>query len=652
MAAVDEPAEQVIEAETSVVEPDIQNEVDVEQHEGECGPNTFSNHLRRQALLCQLALSKKYKYLPESISEIAEAFEDYIFNPDCKSDRMQQEARFNFYPPFALPERIATYSSFFQIVSVPLSCAANRTGTKKYVHLKNKSKFDFLPKFDSDLFVIADTLGSEVTATDSLPRKSRLVNLKADYSRLVIVKEKLGHVTQFAYPALNLPPKLFKLLVTVLYKPIQQGDENEADIEYVYTDEVLTSILNQMFIDLKDNELTTMINDFRKNLLRALQYVLPLKLMQMLFRHAGFVKKMQEILHYTFHHGFIKLVSHITGQNLSKYITFHSMTYENNNNNAHLHSTLDLNDGEDYMIDTIFLFLTITWQTAMGIWQQNLNEQNLNQLLKLLKAKGPVLVLCRDADSMADMLAEWVSDDGMLMQIFQQALPDFTSQAQINNFRTFIMSRSNIVSCMVPAVVKDFVPIDFKECPPILWPQVYLLQITYFLYNHGDYQQIFFCTDPETKCAENEVFCNCNLCSPHRTPMFNSALHNEILAIGTFDFYVPSKDANSSGERITLSAGMWANKFLDHFVPKDFHPFEVIKYLDYPERFKEQPTACIITKPEILSTLRDIKKKREKFLLEKGSGIYLDPETGDNLSDTKIVPQPATKSPERRRSSP
>ncbi|ALB78216.1 33K protein [unidentified adenovirus] len=54
---------------------------------------------------------------------------------------------------------------------------------------------------------------------------------------------------------------------------------------------------------------------------------------------------------------------------------------------------------------------------------------------------------------------------------------------------------------------------------------------------------------------------------------------------------------------------MWANKFLDHFVPKDFHPFEVIKYLDYPGEPIHEGTYQEILKlrKEIWITVRDLK---------------------------------------------
>lgn len=609
---------------------------------GEFERGSFSIHLRRQAQLCKLALQSKYKYLPESVSQIGAVFEEFLFNPLTSEDKKQQEARMNFYPPFLIPECTACYSSFFTIMPIPLSCLANRTSTVKMKKLREKEKFDFLPKFDADLFVIADGLGGEVTATDPLPRKTRLVNLETDSSRLVNMKEKLAYVTQFAYPALNLPPKIYRALITCLYKPFQTGKEELEDVDYVFSDEVVRGILCETLPEmssLSDKELSKLVSDFRKNTLKAIQYTVCLKIMQRVFRDAGFIKKMQEILHYTFHHGFIRFIGEITQKNLSNFVTFHGMTFENHNNNSCLHTTLDLNDGEDYMVDCIYLFLVMTWQTAMGIWQQNLNDSNLEMLTKLLRSKGSSLVLYRDVESMAEAIAEWITDDYELVKIFQRTLPDFISQTQITNFRNFILARSNIAGNLIPALPRDFVPLDFKESPPRLWGHVYLIHLSYFLYNHGDYCQTFFYTDSETKCPENEIYCNCNLCAPHRTPMYNPALHNEVLAIGTFDFFIPSDDGKG-GQRVTLSPGMWANKYLDHFVAEEFFPFTVCKYLDYPEKFTKEPTACVITKPAVLSSIQLLLRKKEKFLLEKGSGIYLDPETGDNLSDAKLLSQP------------
>lgn len=614
---------------------------DLLQPEGEFG-SSFGMHLKRQAQLCKLALQNKYKYLPESVSLIGDAFEESIFNP-VDTDQKAREARMNFYPPFAIPECTACYSSFFSVLSVPLSCSANRTGTKKLNELRHKDKFDLLPRFDSGMFVIADGLGSEVTATDALPRKTRLVNIDLDNDRLSNLKQKLRYVTHFAYPALNLPPKLYKELVTCLIKPVQSTETAEAEqtgqgSEYAIPDDVFFEVIGTVKSEVS---LEQQLLEFRCDMIKALQYVLPLKLMQDVFRTPAMVKKLQETLHYTFHHGYIRLIGEITKKNLSNYITFHSMTFENKNNNPMLHTTLDLIDGEDYIVDSIFLILVLTWQTLMGIWQQNLNDENIEMLRNLLKNRKYELI-GKTVDEIADQVSQWITDEGRLTKIFHDFAPDFTSQAQVMNFRQFILARSNIVAGMVPALIKDFIPLDYLESPLRLWNHVYLLQLSYFLYNHGDYYQIFFHTDADTKASENEAWCYCNLCSPHRMPVFNPALHNEILAIDSFDLVIPSP-TSKMGERIKLTAGMWATKYLNHFVAKEFFPFEVKKYLDYPEIFTETPTACIITKPKVLSAIRALQRQREKFLLEKGSGTYLDPETGDVLSDAKLLSQPSER---------
>lgn len=628
--AVDPAASEIIENESSETYSECAQSTTV----GEFERSSFGMHLQRQAQLCKMALQGKYKYLPESVSQIGAAFEEYIFNPITDSDKQQREARMNFYPPFLIPECTACYSSFFSVLSLPMSCLANRTGTIKLQELKNSTKFDILPEFDSGLFIISDGLGAEVTAIDSLPRNTRLVNLELDNDRLKIMKQKLSYVTQFAYPALNLPPKIHKHLVSFLFKPYQSGQETVEEVNYAISDEV---ILNKLKDKLADTEPEKLILEFRRDLIQAIQYILPLKIMQAVFRSPSFVKKCQETLHYTFHHGFIKLIGEITKRNLSNFVTYHGMTFENKNNNPILHTTLDMMEGEDYIIDSIFLVLILTWQTLMGIWQQNLNAENMQLLENLLKARAETLV-GDSADDMAEKIADWITDEGRLVEIFQKFAPDFFSQTQLVNFRQFILSRSNIVGGLVPALIKDFVPIAFKESPLRLWNHVYLLHISYFLFNHGDYCQVFFYTDEESKAIENEALCHCNLCAPHRMPIYNTALHNEILAIDSFDLVVPSKDSKM-GQRVTLTPGMWANKYLDHFIPEEFFPFEVKKYLDHPEAFNKPLTACVITKPNVLSTIRALQREREKFLLEKGSGTYLDPETGDKLSDAKLLSQ-------------
>lgn len=593
---------------------------------GEFERSSFKLHLKRQAQLCKSALVSKYKYLPESLSEIGAAFEEFIFNPISKADKEQQDARFNLYPPFLIPERTACYSSFFNVVPLPFSCMANRSGTTKIQELKEKKSYDYLPKFDDDTFVIADGLGSEVTATEALPRNSRLVHLQQDYDRISIMKDKLRYVNHFAYPALNLPPKINKQLITSLFKPFQVGAEGE-NADYVFTEVDFAELLKDYPCDSTPEQLAGI---FRKNLLKTIQYVLPVKLMEAMFRHAGYIKKVQEILHYTFHHGFIRYLGDITQRNLSNFVTFHGMTFENRNNNSTVHTTLDLIDGEDYMVDTIYLFLVMTWQTVMGIWQQNLNSTNMELLKSLLKKKGKTLLMIRDCDFMAEQILDWITDSGELIKIFQECSPDFASQMQLAVFRTFILARSNIVAGLVPALVKDFVPTCYQESPPSLWTHVYLLNLSYYLFNHGDYCQTFFFTDAEIKTPENSIYCNCNLCAPHRVPAYNVALHNEIQAIGTFDFLVPKSDGED--QRLSLSPGLWGNSYLEHFFGSDFFPFEVKKYLDFPNEFRAEMRACVITKPRVLSAINHIRKQKEKFLLEKGSGIYLDPETGETLN--------------------
>ncbi|QXX30961.1 100K [Psittacine adenovirus 2] len=620
-------------------ESNKENEVQVltSADAGEFERSSFAKHLQRQAQICRTALCLKYRYLPESVSEIGFAFEEFLFNPPSREERDQQEARLNFYPPFLIPERTACYNSFFMILPIPLSCLANRSGTSKLDRLKRKEKFDTLPLFNEGMFIITDGLGAEVSPTDSLPRNNRLVSLERDSERLRVVKEKLNYVNHFAFPALNFPPKIHKQLVSLLYKPVQTGKENIEDLEYSISDAQIQKLVREKYGENSETEAHKIIVGFRENILKAIQYVAPLKFLQFLLRHPNFVKKAQEILHYTFHHGFIRLVGEVTSKNLSNYVTFHGMTFENHNNNACLHTTLDLNDGEDYMVDTIYLFLVLTVQTVMGIWQQNLNDKNMDLLRSLLEEKSKELIFCENSDQMGEKLAVWITDDKELVKVFHEAIPDFISQTQIQNFRSFILARSNIAGCLIPALPKDFVPMDFNESPPRLWSHVYLLRLSYFLYNHGDYYQTFFFNDSESKTPENEIYCHCNLCAPHRIPTYNTALHNEILAIGTFDFYVP--DEKLEGQRLTLSAGMWANKYLDHFVAEEFFPFEVKKYIDYPELFKKEMTACVITKPKVLSSIRQIQKQKEKFLLEKGSGNYLDPQTGELINDTKLLSQ-------------
>ncbi|CDO33906.1 hexon assembly protein 100K [Pigeon adenovirus 1] len=609
--------------------------------------------LRRQATLLAGALRDArlcQEPTPLSVEGIQLQLERFVFNPPEGTPSEHAEARFNFYPPFLTPKAICTYHIFTVTAAIPLSCKANRSGTRELERFLQTDEFRRLPEWSGAAPTVDDGLGDEVVLRTELNEGVKLVPLEADNSRLQWSKYRAEHVQFFSYPSLHLPPKISRLLMETLLQPFsdedlerrqrrrqagESGDEPDEGPAPCLSDEELLEILRVQRPHASPQQLRREAQRRRTTVTTALRYCLPLTLMERFFREPSMVKKCQEALHHTLHQGFVQVVREVAKVNLSNYSTFHGVTYNNPLNNCVAAKLLEGEDRRDFTLDTLYLFLVLTWQTAMGMWQQAIDEGALEAYRRALQRALRAVYAQRSVGAVARLLADLLMDGDRLMIELRKAFPNFIAQSQVANFRHFLMERANIPPFAAPLLPSDMVPLRFCSAPQLLWDQVYLLQVAVFLLNHGGYLWEPVSEHPS---LQEKLYCPCNLCAPHRMPGDNVALHNEMLAIGTFEL------RNADGQSFKLTPELWTNAYLDKFVQDDFFPFVVRHYVraEHAERFVGERTACVTPSPEILSLIRQIEHAREEFLLTKGKGGYRDPKTGESLTDerTRRLAQP------------
>ncbi len=609
--------------------------------------------LRRQATLLAGALRDArlcQEPTPLSVEGIQLQLERFVFNPPEGTPSEHAEARFNFYPPFLTPKAICTYHIFTVTAAIPLSCKANRSGTRELERFLQTDEFRRLPEWSGAAPTVDDGLGDEVVLRTELNEGVKLVPLEADNSRLQWSKYRAEHVQFFSYPSLHLPPKISRLLMETLLQPFsdedlerrqrrrqagESGDEPDEGPAPCLSDEELLEILRVQRPHASPQQLRREAQRRRTTVTTALRYCLPLTLMERFFREPSMVKKCQEALHHTLHQGFVQVVREVAKVNLSNYSTFHGVTYNNPLNNCVAAKLLEGEDRRDFTLDTLYLFLVLTWQTAMGMWQQAIDEGALEAYRRALQRALRAVYAQRSVGAVARLLADLLMDGDRLMIELRKAFPNFIAQSQVANFRHFLMERANIPPFAAPLLPSDMVPLRFCSAPQLLWDQVYLLQVAVFLLNHGGYLWEPVSEHPS---LQEKLYCPCNLCAPHRMPGDNVALHNEMLAIGTFEL------RNADGQSFKLTPELWTNAYLDKFVQDDFFPF-VVRQL-FPLRrapaLRGERTACVTPSPEILSLIRQIEHAREEFLLTKGKGGYRDPKTGESLTDerTRRLAQP------------
>lgn len=579
-------------------------------------------HFERQAMMLMGALKDKLESVqdePISVEAIQFQLERFIFNPPKSIPPDHVEVRYNFYPPFSLPKSICNYHIFSMTAPIPKSCKANRYGTQLFEKVRHTDYFKTLPKWRTGV-EIDDGLGSEAVPVGELDENIKMIPLENDISRMQWAKGRASHILFFSYPSLHMPPKLSKMLMEQLIQPIVEENNKMEEAEMSVSDEEIAYILDSDG-KMPPSELANAIKKRRNIVAMGVRYCVELELMQRIFRDPSMVKKCQEALHHTFHHGYVRLVRDVAKVNLSNFITFHGCTYNNPLNNAIMAHLLEGTDKEDYIVDSIYLFLVIAWQTAMGMWQQAIDDETVKVYTEAFRLQRRIIYSLTNPNEVANYIVNLLMDGDRLAEEMRKALPNFTSLSQISSFRQFMLERSNIPSFAAPFLPSDFVPLTFKQAQPILWSQVYLMHIAYYLMNHGGYLW-----ESESESQLQRAYCPCNLCSPHRMPQDNVALHNEILAINTFEI------KSAEGKSFTLTPELWTNAYLDVFVPAEFHPFSVIHYTDHQSSFKTSPKGCVTSSPEIFSLIRQIQENREEFLLQKGKGVYKDPKTGDVIS--------------------
>ncbi|AGT76631.1 82kDa protein [Human adenovirus 15] len=607
-----------------------QEETDAGLEHGYLGgeEDVLLKHLQRQSLILRDALADRSE-TPLSVEELCRAYELNLFSPRVPPKRQpngtcEPNPRLNFYPVFAVPEALATYHIFFKNQKIPVSCRANRTRADALLALGPGARIPDIASLE-EVPKIFEGLGRDETrAANALKETaeeeghtSALVELEGDNARLAVLKRSV-ELTHFAYPAVNLPPKVMRRIMDQLIMPhIEALDETQEqrpeDARPVVSDEMLARWLG--------TREPQALEQRRKLMLAVVLVTLELECMRRFFSDPETMRKVEETLHYTFRHGFVRQACKISNVELTNLVSCLGILHENRLGQTVLHSTLKGETRRDYVRDCVFLFLCHTWQSAMGVWQQCLEDENLKELDKLLARNLKKLWTGFDERTVASDLAEIVFPE-RLRQTLKGGLPDFMSQSMLQNYRTFILERSGILPATCNAFPSDFVPLSYRECPPPLWSHCYLLQLANYIAYHSDVI--------EDVSGEGllECHCRCNLCSPHRSLVCNPQLLSETQVIGTFELQGPQE----STAPLKLTPGLWTSAYLRKFVPEDYHAHEIKFFEDQSRPQHADLTACVITQGAILAQLHAIQKSRQEFLLKKGRGVYLDPQTGEVLN--------------------
>ncbi|ALE30437.1 100K [Simian adenovirus 19] len=605
-------------------------------------------HFARQSTIVKEALQDRSE-VPLDVCELSRAYEANLFSPRVPPKKQpngtcEPNPRLNFYPVFAVPEALATYHIFFKNQGIPLSCRANRTKADKKLRLRAGARIPEIASLE-EVPKIFEGLGRDETrAANALQKEQKdtqsiLIELEGDNARLAVLKRTV-EVSHFAYPALNLPPKVMRSVMDQLLikraeplNPDNPDPENSEDGKPVVSDEEL-----ERWLGTKD---PAQLQERRKMIMAAILVTAELECLQRFFTDVETMRKVEESLHYTFRHGYVRQACKISNVELSNLVSYMGILHENRLGQSVLHCTLQGEARRDYVRDCVYLFLLLTWQTAMGVWQQCLEERNLSELDKLLTKQKKALWTSFSERAAASHLADIIFPE-RLMKTLQNGLPDFISQSIIQNFRSFVLERSGILPAMSCALPSDFVPLTYRECPPPLWSHCYLLQLANYLAHHSDLM--------ENVSGEGllECHCRCNLCTPHRSLVCNTELLSETQVIGTFEIQGPEQHEGASG--LKLTPALWTSAYLRKFVSEDYHAHKIQFYEDQSQPPKAPLTACVITQSKILAQLQTINQARREFLLKKGHGVYLDPQTGEELNPSTLSAEAAPKQHAAQRS--
>lgn len=560
--------------------------------------NLLCRHLERQNKILKNISPEDAKTL-----DLGYLLEKDLFAPveRVKSDD-GPDPKLNFYPPFLTPECLALHYPFFLTTSIPASCKSNRSGTDTYQEFSQISDcIETTPDPDN----WNDSLGNVDTITE-LKDNQKLAPLEKDSPRLTWMKAKCSGLKSYAYPALAFPPEVQKLLFNELIGRTQEPNELDEEYKLAFTDEDLPQ--ETQGEKLKQRETIGAAATFGALLLS----------MQRLFTHPTVIKNTQEALHYTFLHGYVRLVHLLTEVNMSEFVTYHGLTHRNRLNNPVQHRQLEGQDRLDYILDTIYLYLVFSWQTAMDIWGQTIDWETRDKLIERVRKIKPELTQASYERACA-LVSEAVFPN-LLREALVVNIPDFVNQCQLSNFRLFINNKANIPSAVCPVLPSDFVPLCYRESHPVLWTHVFLLRHASFLQNHGGYAEA-----PDEASVASSL-CECNLCSPHRMPCYNPHLLNEIMSIGKFGVQGPEGQGS-----FNLTPQIFANAYMKKFYPDDYHPQSVIHYKDNRADFKTDLCAAVVRDEKLLALMCESQMRREKNILKRGGGLYLDPQTGEVL---------------------
>lgn len=587
--------------------------LDDERQEATCYESSLlSKHLDRQSYVMSKIVGEGACQAADDVADLGARLERSLFTPDERPKNQEPDPRLNFFPPFLTPECLALHYPFFMNLPIPRSCKANRTHTKVLEELlRLQTPVTYLP--DPTKLHWNDAIGNVPLIFD-LKDSQKFALVKDDNVRLHWFKTKALNMKAFAYPCVALPPSIQRALVEVF---IGKGQTANSDEEYVMAvdDAKLSSIWGKN----KLKEAREAIS------ITVTQFVL-LRCMQRFFTDRQAVRNIQESLHYTFGHGFVRMIKLLTDSDLSEFVTYHGLTHRNRLNNSRLQEQLEDTDKRDYILDTVYLFLVFTWQTAMDIWQQTLDEATIRRMTELLVRQRDSILKSKTVFKMSSGICDIIYPD-IVHKTFTSNLPDFVNQAQLNNFRLFVLSKSGVPQCVVPMLPSDAVPCAFEEAHPVLWSHVYLLRTAAFLKNHGCYERPY----KEESDGLSDVLCECNLCSPHRMPAYNTALLQEITSIGKINIQQASQEG--AGRQFSLTPQTFANKYLKKSPKEDFFHDRVCLYKDEPERFTEPMEACVIKSAKLLALFKEAEVRRDHELLKRGRGVYLDPQTGEELNE-------------------
>lgn len=552
----------------------------------------FHRHLERQAKILKAALTQATDTEDDDIAAAGKIVEEWVFMPKDRPKNtsgdtfVDDDPKFNFFPPFLTPECLATHHPFFTTMPIPLSCKANCLGTQE--HERWEKRCELPEEAPNDFDVWDDGIGSADIISD-LKENQKFALLSSDNGRARWFKAKAEGMRFWCYPIISIPPCIGKLLL-----------------------ETLTECAEKACVD--------KVPLAKKIAVQIASVGVTNKILRHLFTRKWFIKNCHESLHYCFLHGFVRLVKMLTDAELSDYVTFHGLTYRNRLNNSGLHRSIeDEVDKRDYIVDSIYLFLVLTWQTAMNVWQQSLDERYIESVKKVITAEAIAPLHDGNYDETLRIVTEVVMGEDALEKAFESSMPDFVNQNQLTNFRNFVCLRSGVPQSVCPILPTDCVPLSYDRAAPVLWTHVYLINLASFLCNQGDYMKPVPENPVITTCL-----CDCNICSPHKMPCYNTHLEDEILA---FD-----KMCLSDGNK-TAAVGIedFCNCLVRMTHVDDFYHDTITFYKDEPDMFSGTKPSIFKNK-KLLSILKELKAKKEAELLRRGQGIYLNPSTGDLLT--------------------